>query len=196
MVGAVLTQSAAWINVEKAILNLKRASKLTPDSMNRLPPARLAQLIRPAGYFNVKAGRLKHLVKFIFSQYGGDLKKMFAEDGETLRHKLLGVKGIGKETADSILLYAAGKPFFVVDAYTKRVFIRHRLQISKGRFSLKDLQDLEYDQWRSLFEQNIPVKADLYNDFHAQIVAVGKNHCKAGRPLCQGCPLEGLLAQA
>jgi endonuclease-3 related protein len=139
-------------------------------------------LIRPAGYFNIKANRLKHWISFLFKEYGGNFKGMLRETGEELSKKLLAVKGIGPETADSILLYAAQKPFFVIDAYTKRVFARHRL------FSL----DASYEEWQKLFTRALPKKVSLYNDFHAQIVAVGKKFCRT-RPLCEICPLRRYL---
>ena len=125
MVGAVLTQNTAWSNVEKAIANLKHVRLLTPNGLDRAPESRLAAFIRPSGYYNVKAKRLKNLVGFVRDRYSGSLRKMFSRDPDELRRGLLSVNGIGPETADSILLYAANMPFFVVDAYTKRVFSRH-----------------------------------------------------------------------
>src|SRR5574341_2024267 len=122
MVGAVLTQNTAWVNVEKAIANLKRERVLTPARLYRLPPRKLALLIRPSGYYNIKAGRLRRLLVFILSHNAGSLKKMFAAEPSSLRRNLLGVHGIGPETADAILLYAGRKPFFVVDAYARRIF--------------------------------------------------------------------------
>lgn len=195
MIGAILTQNTAWSNVEKAIANLKRAGKLSPAGLRRLSQKKLAALIRPSGYFNIKAGRLKHFIRFLFDEYGGDVKRMSGEEGARLREKLLRVKGIGPETADSILLYAAQKPFFVIDAYTKRIFSRHRLESikdsGKGKF---------YEDWRALFTATLsaavthPTKRlDLFNDFHAQIVMLGKNFCKAKRPLCEVCPLSRFL---
>ncbi len=180
MVGAILTQNTAWTNVEKAILNLKQAEALTPQSMRKLSAAELSQLIRPAGYFNVKAQRLHHFLDFLFSEYDGRLEKMFLEKGETLRKKLLAVKGIGPETADSMLLYAAQKPFFVIDAYTRRIFSRH------GLAPLKD----DYHQWQKLFTGALPRSRPLFNDYHAQIVQLAKKHCKASQMLCDGCPLQ------
>lgn len=182
MVGAILTQNAAWTNVEKAIRHLKTRQVLTPRAMQKLSAKSLAQLIRPAGYFNIKADRLKHFLAFLFREYGGDIKRMAKEDGAILRHKLLAVKGIGPETADSILLYALNKPFFVIDAYTKRIFARHRLSRWQN----------PYDEWQGLFTKSTPRKISLYNDFHAQIVALGKNFCRT-KPLCEGCPLYKFL---
>jgi endonuclease-3 related protein len=182
MVGAILTQNTAWKNVEKAIQNLKAEKKLSPAALRDISVKRLASLIRPAGYFNVKADRLKHFIRFLFREYEGNLKRMFKEKGEVLRHKLLHVKGIGPETADSILLYAAGKPFFVIDAYTKRIFARHRLHS----------READYGSWQKIFTQALPRRAALYNDFHAQIVAVGKDYCRTV-PLCNICPLKRFL---
>jgi endonuclease-3 related protein len=182
VVGAILTQNTAWPNVEKAIVNLKAARKLSPGVLYKMPKRDLARFIRPAGYFNIKADRLKHFIRFLFDEYQGRLALMFGENGERLRKKLLGVKGIGPETADSILLYALKKPFFVIDAYTKRVFARHRLFSLEGR----------YAEWQKLFSDVLPKKVSLYNDFHAQIVAVGKTFCRT-RPLCEKCPLRCYL---
>ncbi len=182
MVGAILTQNAAWINVEKAIRNLKTERALTPRVMQKLPLKKLARLIRPAGYFNVKAGRLKHFLSFFFEEYGGSIKRMAREDDAMLREKLLGVKGVGPETADSILLYALNKPFFVIDTYTKRIFSRHRLHPWKK----------QYGDWQGVFTRALPIKTSLYNDYHAQIVALGKHFCKT-RPQCEDCPLRQYL---
>lgn len=180
MVGAILTQNTAWTNVEKAILNLKKAKALTPSAMRKLSGSELAELIRPAGFFNVKAQRLRHFLDFLFEEYDGDLKRMFRERGFNLRKKLLAVKGIGPETADSMLLYAAGKAFFVIDAYTKRIFSRHGL--------LSD--EVDYASWQEVFTKALPKSRPLFNDYHAQIVQLAKQHCKASRLLCEGCPLQ------
>ena len=197
MVGAILTQNTAWANVEKAIRNLRLARKLSPPAMLRTPRKELARLIRPAGYFNVKADRLKQFVAFIFDNYGGSLAKMRLEKGSRLREKLLAVKGIGPETADSILLYALEKPFFVIDAYTKRIFIRHRLQTGMDAGEKRNphalLAKLDYSNWQNLFEKVLPGHLDLFNDFHAQIVKVGKDFCKSSIPRCDSCPLRVYL---
>jgi endonuclease-3 related protein len=180
IVGAVLTQNTAWGNVEKTITNLKCEHVLKPFRLNSMPSKRLASLIRPSGYFNIKTRRLKNLLVLIRDHYRGSLKRMFADDPMELRANLLGVNGIGPETADSILLYAGGKPFFVVDAYTKRILIRHGL-ISNNA---------DYQEVQSLFMENLPKDASLYNEFHALIVKVGKEHCRKRKPLCSGCPLH------
>ena len=193
MVGAILTQNTAWKNVEKAISNLKKARKLSAKAIHRMPPRQLAVLIRPAGYFNVKADRLKHFVNFFFREYGGKIKRMKSEKGKVLREKLLAVKGIGAETADSILLYALGKPFFVIDAYTKRIFNRHRLKIFKDSSFDRRRMSMDYHDWQKVFLSRLPLSPGLFNDYHAQIVALGKDFCKASSPLCPSCPLYPYL---
>lgn len=184
MVGAVLTQNTAWSNVEKAIANLKRERLLTPRRLRAVPAKRLAALIRPSGYYNVKARRLSHLLAFIDHEYGGSLKRMFRDDAQTLRNKLLAVHGIGPETADSILLYAARKPLFVIDAYTKRIFSRHGLLAEHA----------DYDAAQLLFMKRLPPDVQLYNEYHALIVRVGKEYCKKSVPRCSLCPLRVFLA--
>jgi endonuclease-3 related protein len=181
-VGAILTQNTAWKNVVKAIDNLKQASALDPVAIYRMPIDELARLIRPAGYYNVKAVRLHNLVAHLVENHQGDLSSLFSEPIESLREELLSIKGVGKETADSIILYAAGKPIFVVDAYTKRVLERHGLIAERA----------DYDSIQKLFHSNLPSDVALFNDFHAQFVAVGHNYCKK-RPLCEICPLQQFL---
>ncbi|MDD5227084.1 MAG: endonuclease III domain-containing protein, partial [Candidatus Omnitrophica bacterium] len=171
--------NTAWTNVEKAILNLKRSRKLSFKSLRRIPRGKLAQLIRPAGYFNVKADRLKCFMAFLDRECGGNLSKLERKTMPLLREKLLAVKGVGPETADSILLYALGKTSFVIDAYTKRIFLRHGLA--------KDHET--YERWREIFTQALPESRDLFNDFHAQIVRTGKDYCRKV-PRCERCPLR------
>ncbi len=179
MVGAILTQNTAWTNVEKAILNLKKEGKLSFKAMRRIPAKQLSKLIRPAGYFNIKADRLKCFLDFLEKSCGGDIGRLKRLPMPVLREKLLAVKGIGPETADSILLYAMNKTTFVIDAYTKRIFSRHGLAHDHG----------SYDQWRKIFMDALPPNEALYNDFHAQIVRTGKDHCRKV-PRCEGCPLR------
>jgi endonuclease-3 related protein len=179
MIGAILTQNTAWINVEKAILNLKKAGKLSFVSLRCITKRKLAQLIRPAGYFNVKADRLKCFMDFLDRECRGDLSKLKQQTMPALREKLLAVKGIGPETADSILLYALGKTSFVIDAYTRRIFSRHGLA--------KDSEP--YEQWREIFTRALSKDRDLYNDFHAQIVKTAKEYCRK-IPRCETCPLR------
>jgi endonuclease-3 related protein len=181
IVGAVLTQNTNWGNVEKAIANLKKAKTLTPEKLHSLKPAKLAKLIRPAGYFNIKASRLKNLIGWLFMNYAGKLAKFKTIPTHQLRGQLLGVSGVGPETADSILLYALNRPVFVVDAYTKRILSRHHLI----KF------EAEYEQIRAFFESNLPENTQLFNEYHALLVRTGKEFCKP-TPLCADCPLNHL----
>lgn len=180
-IGAILTQNTAWLNVEKAINNLKNHNLLEPKKLKEIPQDKLAELIRPAGYYNLKAERLKAFVEFLFLHYDGDLDKMFNRDMWELRQELLKVKGIGLETADSILLYAGNKPIFVVDSYTRRILTRHNLIDEKA----------SYSQIQSLFMENLPPDVQLYNEYHALIVQLGKEICKS-KPNCQSCPIKEL----
>jgi len=180
IVGAMLTQNAAWSNVKKAIFNLKKAKVLTFDRLLKIDDARLKQLIRPAGYFNIKTKRLKNLLNFIKSNYKGDLRIIRRISIEKIRQELLSVNGVGKETADSIILYAFDKPIFVVDAYTRRVLSRHRLFPS----------DSSYDEIQAFICSNLKKNVQVYKEFHALIVRLGKEYCKKRKPLCQSCPLR------
>lgn len=180
-VGAILTQNTNWSNVEKAVSNLKAAGALNPPALRRMRRDRLALLIKPAGYFNIKTKRLKAFVDFLCKGFRGSMSRMAREDAGELRKRLLEVHGIGPETADSILLYALKKPVFVVDAYTKRILSRHR--IVDSRASYETLQDL--------FHRMLPPDEAVYNEFHALIVRLGKEYCRP-RPLCSGCPLDFL----
>jgi len=179
VIGAILTQNTNWSNVEKAIKNLKAAKVFTPGKLYEIDIKRLAELIRPSGYFNVKAGRLKHFIEWLFQNYNGNLPKLFKQDYVRLREELLSVNGIGRETADSIILYAANKPTFVIDAYTKRVLLRHGLIT----------EDYGYEEMKALFEDNLPVDVALYNEYHALLVMVGKYYCKP-KEQCGECPLK------
>lgn len=186
IVGAILTQNTNWGNVERAINNLKGAKVLTPGKMHALDVAELAELIRPAGYFNVKAGRLRNFLEHLFVNYGNsttNLTRFLKKDTKVLRRELLTINGIGPETADSIVLYAAEKAVFVVDAYTKRILTRHGL-IGDGA---------DYAQIQSLFMDNLPIDAILFNEYHALIVRTGKDFCKTKKPLCEECPLGVFL---
>jgi endonuclease-3 related protein len=182
LVGAVLTQNTNWHGVEKAMANLKHHNLLNPLRLQATPTEDLAMLIKPAGYFNLKARRLKNLIAFIIGAYSGDLEKMGQADSSRLRKELLAVNGVGPETADSILLYALQKPVFVVDTYTYRVMSRHGLIGS----------EVSYDELQELFTQHLPLEVELFNEYHALLVRVGKLHCQR-KPRCQGCPLEPLL---
>lgn len=195
IVGAILTQNTAWTNVERALAVLKMHHCLTPEAMEEVSLSQLAEWIRPAGYFNVKAKRLKSFLSFLREHFSGSLEEMFRCEGKQLREKLLEVHGIGPETADSILLYAAGKPFFVIDAYTRRIFTRHALShksvpVKKAR---KLLEKMDYHEWQDLFQKALPGNTKLWNDFHAQIVILAKTCCKASASLCSECPLANYL---
>jgi endonuclease-3 related protein len=185
-VGAVLTQNTNWGNVERAIRNLKADKSLSARAIHAMPHARLASLIRPAGYYNIKARRLKHFVGFLMDSYGGSMKRMAREETGRARQLLLGVNGVGPETADSIILYALDKPVFVIDAYTKRVLARHGIG-PNGKARNKD----DYESYRAMFEQSIRRDAALYNEYHALFVAAGKHYCRPRQPRCSLCPLEG-----
>jgi endonuclease-3 related protein len=183
IVGAILTQSTAWGNVERAIANLRAARMLTPEAMLGVSLPRLAALVRPSGYFRQKAKKLKAFVRFLQNEYGGSLKRMFQTPTLELREKLLSVHGIGPETADSILLYAGEHPVFVVDAYTHRIFGRHGITDGKP----------DYEKVRAFIESSIPRQPELFNEFHALIVNTGKNWCRKSAPRCDECPLRPLL---
>ena len=179
MTGAILTQNTNWSNVEKALVNLKKENLLSIEGLNKIPAEKLADIIRPAGYYNIKSKRLKNLVNFIVEQYEGDIFRLFDEDIEAQRMALLSVKGIGPETADSIILYAAKKPVFVVDAYTYRILNRH---------CLVDEQ-VTYEELQDLFMTNLQPDHEFFNEFHALIVKAGKEYCKK-KPKCDNCPLN------
>jgi len=181
IIGAILTQNTNWTNVEKAIDNLKAADCLSPEKLYQLDISRLAELIRPAGYFNIKAKRLKSFLNWLFENYDGRLSNLESLDTDRLRVELLTIKGVGCETADSILLYAFDRPIFVVDAYTARVAVRHSL-IEPGA---------DYEQLRELFQSNLPEDVQLFNEYHALLVKVGKEFCRP-KARCPGCPLERL----
>lgn len=182
MLGAILTQNTNWSNVEKAIHNLKSAGLLTVKALHNCPLSDLSGLIKPAGYFNVKAKRLKGLIDWLFENYDGDLDRLFSKETGALREELLSIKGIGPETADSIALYAANKPTFVCDAYTYRMCLRHQM-IS---------EETGYDELKALFEDALPKDVKLFNEYHALIVKLGKTYCKKTKPLCGQCPLNHL----
>lgn len=181
IIGAILTQNTAWTNVEKAIKNLKKHNLLNPLALKRASQKRLADLIRPAGYYNQKAKKIKNFINFFFENYGGSLKRMFSEDLLTLRARLLEVNGIGPETADSVLLYAGDKPVFVVDAYTRRILSRHNLIKPSAT----------YTEIQNYFMDNLEIKAGLFNEFHALLVRLGKEICRS-EAKCAICPLTSM----
>ncbi len=180
MVGAVLTQNTNWKNVEKALINLKSEGLLSVNKMYEVDVEKLAESIRPAGYYNIKAKRLKNLVALIADDYEGDLELLFDQDTESLRMALLSVKGIGPETADSIVLYAAEKPVFVIDAYTYRILFRHNMID----------EQISYEELQEFFMSSLEEDHKLFNEFHALIVKTGKEYCKKD-PKCDDCPLNG-----
>ena len=181
IVGAILTQNTNWKNVEKALLNLKQARILTPTAMRTVTVLRLARLIRPVGFFNIKARRLKNFIEYFFLGYNGKIENMKKEPWPKLRRELLSVHGIGPETADSILLYALEKPVFVVDAYTKRMLSRHDLISREAGYS--DIQQ----KFLKAFKPDI----QIFNEYHALIVRVAKDYCRS-TALCEACPLNGV----
>jgi len=181
MVGAVLTQNTNWKNVEKAVENLKQKKLISVKALYSIDIAMLAQEIRPAGYYNVKANRLKNLIYFIVDHYDGNVNKLSSDEVQALRQGLLSVNGIGPETADSILLYAANHPVFVIDAYTHRILYRHNIIADQAT----------YQEMQELFMDNLPADSALFNEFHALIVEAGKDYCRK-KSLCGECPLNSL----
>ncbi len=182
IIGAVLTQNTNWKNVERAIGNLKGVGLLSFARLSELPVALLAEYIRPAGYYNIKAGRLRNLFAMIRETYNSSMEEMLADSTDSLRRNLLSVKGIGPETADSILLYAANRPVFVVDTYTHRILSRHDLIC----------EDFGYDEIQEFFMDHLDPDPSLFNEFHALLVCAGKEFCKKSKPRCSDCPLKGV----
>ena len=191
VVGAFLTQNTAWTNVELALSNLRRARVLTLEGIRRIPLHELEQLVRPAGYFRQKARRLKAFVEFLDAAYGGSLGRMFRQPTVPLREQLLQLTGVGPETADAILLYAGKHPVFVVDAYTRRIADRHGISPLAAK----------YEELRRLFEDSLSAgktdnrrlrSAAIFNQAHALIVQVGKDHCRK-QARCHECPLASFL---
>jgi endonuclease-3 related protein len=182
MVGAILTQNTNWSNVQKAIQNLKSENLLSYESLVQLTADEIAQWIRPAGYYNLKARRLRNFLDMVANIYQGELDLFIEDDLRSARENLLTVNGVGPETADSILLYACGHPVFVVDVYTHRVFSRHNLV----------MEETDYSTIQNLFLDHLVQDIQIYNEFHALIVRVAKTYCKKTKPLCEKCPLHGL----
>lgn len=183
IIGAILTQNTAWTNVEKAIRNLKSEKLLSPEKMRALPHDTLAAHIRPAGYFNIKAKRLRSFLDHLFERHNGSIDRLLKQETKALRCELLSINGIGPETADSILLYAGSHPEFVVDAYTKRILIRHGIVDEKA----------EYEDVKALFMSCLPQDVQLFNEYHALIVRTGKDFCRTKEPRCKECPLGQYL---
>ena len=180
-IGAILTQNTNWKNVEKAITNLKEANCLGIEQLHAIAIESLAEIIRPAGYYNIKARRIKNFLDWLFDNFEGGLERVEELDTDRLREELLSVNGIGKETADSILLYAFGRAVFVVDTYTWRIMSRHRLIDP----------ETDYEELRELFEYNLPQDEKLFNEYHALLVCIGKEYCKP-KANCTKCPLRDL----
>lgn len=208
-VGAILTQNTAWTNVEKAIANLKAAEVLEPRPMLALPVAELSRLLRPAGYFNVKARRLRNFLRVLVGEFNASIDDLLAGETTVVRTRLLAINGIGRETADSILLYAGRHPSFVIDAYTKRIFERHgwwttersstlRSRGSGLKSTVKGNSAAGYESLKTLCESSLnhlPAadRLDYWRDYHAQLVMVGKEFCRPHEPRCDRCPLSTLL---
>jgi endonuclease-3 related protein len=181
IVGAILTQSAAWGNVEKAMANLRAAEALSAGALRRLSRSKLAKLVHPCGYYNAKALKLKSFAFWLGNHYEDDLARLFKNNTEDLRQQLLSIHGIGRETADSIILYAANKPVFVIDAYTRRIINRIGLAPEKD----------SYGAYQAFFMEHLPADTKLFNEYHALLVGQGKNVCRR-RPLCQQCCLNDI----
>ena len=179
--GAILTQSASWVNVEKAIANLKATGALLPEALRQLPLCEIARLIHSSGYYNAKARKLRAFADWLGEHCGDNLDRLFANDIEHLRHQLLSIHGIGEETADSIILYAANKPIFVIDAYTRRIVNRIGT-VPDGN---------SYTAYQALFMENLPVDTRLFNEYHALLVCLAKKICRP-RPICMQCCLNDI----
>lgn len=186
MLGAVLTQNTAWSNVQKALANLEAANLMDARALDQLDTEQIAEYIRPSGFYRLKAGRLKNLLGWLRDSCDYEIARLAKEDPIALRQSLLAVRGIGPETADSILLYALEMPSFVVDAYTRRMFSRH------GMVS----EDVQYEELRDFFQDVLPEDTAMFNEYHALIVRVCKEWCKKNNPLCKECPLRDFLDHA
>lgn len=180
ILGAILTQNTAWSNVETALNNIRKADLLNPVKLHETDTDVLAFMIKPSGYYNQKAKKIKNFLNYFMENYGGDIRRLKSADMESLREELLSIKGIGLETADSILLYALEKPAFVVDTYTYRILLRHNFIF----------EDASYQEIQELFLSNLEENIQLFNEFHALFVACGKEFCKKRAPLCGNCPLQ------
>ncbi len=180
ILGAILTQNTSWKNVEKAIHNLKNLNLISIEKLKLITTQELAVLIRPSGYFNQKAIKIKNFIAFLMDNYEGSLDIMFDEDDHVIRNELLSIKGIGPETADCIMLYGGNKPIFVIDTYTYRIFSRHGLVP----------EQTNYNEMQELFMDSLKNDPKMFNEYHALLVRVGKEHCRKQSPICAGCPLE------
>jgi len=187
-VGAILVQNTSWTNVKRAITGLKRAGLLEPHALLALAETRLAELLRPTGYFNVKARRLRAFLAVLVREHDGRLDRLLGGPLPAARARLLAIPGIGPETADSMLLYAGGQPSFVVDAYTRRIFARHGWCAETA-----DYHELQTACVTALSHRPPAGRLDYWGDYHAQLVAVGKDFCRPRKPRCDNCPLRPLL---
>lgn len=183
IVGAILTQSTAWVNVEKAINNLKAAEAMSFNRIYSISLNHLRELIRPSGYYNSKADKLKAFVNYVSDHYGGDLNRFIGKPLELLRPELITIYGIGNETADDIILYASNQPSFVIDEYTRRIILRIGLKPEIKK----------YHDYKDLFESNIRKDTSLYNEYHALLVEHGKRVCKSA-PICASCCLRNMCS--
>jgi endonuclease-3 related protein len=182
MVGAILTQNTNWNNVSTAIEKIKKADLMHPKKL-LAGKRKIPQLIKPSGFYRMKAKYLHAFLRYYIDDYNGSIEKLSAKETHVLRKELMSIPGIGPETADSILLYALGKRIFVVDAYTRRIFSRHKIIV----------YDQPYDTVQETIERNLPSSTKLYNEFHALLVKTGKEYCKRNDPLCNTCPLGTML---
>ena len=185
VLGAILVQNTSWVNAARAIANLRGAGLMTPTALAKTSRGKLARLIRPSGYFRQKARKVQKFLGFLRRKYQGSLEVMFRTPTARLREELLGVHGIGPETADSILLYAGKHAVFVVDAYTRRIMKRHGL--THGGES--------YEELRGLFERSLPNDVSLFNEYHALIVHIGKKYCRSREARCTNCALRAFLPE-
>ena len=183
IVGAILTQNTSWENAAKGIRGLRRAGLLNWQALRRVSQPKLQGAIRAAGFYRQKAQTIRNFLLWLHRTHGGSLRRMFAEPAETLRQELLGVKGLGPETVDAVLLYAGGKPFFVADAYTRRILARHEFISPQA----------DYATAQEFLHRHLPADAGLFNESHALFVEVGKRYCKRSSADCAACPLESWL---
>ena len=184
VLGAILTQSAAWSNVEKALSSLKEAGCWSADALRDVSEAQLAELVRSSGYFNAKARKLKAFVSHLWEHHEGDLQAMLSQEGTGLREELLSIYGIGDETADDILLYAGEHPYFVIDTYTRRIL--DRMEVTPDAPT--------YAGYQQLFHQTLPTDAPLYNEYHALLDRHAKEACRKSQPACESCCLQDMCA--
>jgi endonuclease-3 related protein len=183
ILGAVLTQNTSWQNAAEALKRLRQVRRLSLPGLRRTSQSDLESLVRPAGFFRQKALAIRHFLEYLEGSHQGSLPRLLARPAEELRHDLLGLKGFGPETVDAILVYAARRPYFVADAYTRRILARHELVSPTAG----------YGEVQAFLHQHLPSDHELFNEYHALLVEVGKRYCKRQKPQCEGCPLEEFL---